>query len=245
MPPRRTVRSPAACVPPSAIGLTDFLYFLNGPSEEAIHDGGLPYSGGAEQHHGLPRSEVFFQFVESLACFRAYRAYGDAHGDAFHLFDFFLARFADIGFIQNNHGLRAGFPALREISFDAPRIEVAVEAGNNQRYIHIRGDDLLRELLPCHLANKTAAARKYFVYLSTGSLAAEFHGHPVADRGPFCALFRSKTQLSRSFGRTLAEVADHAPKSTALRNHTRRDGVRALRFFPNGLKMIIPTPTKN
>src|SRR5213078_1668102 len=77
---------------------------------------------------------------------------GTAVCDALHLGRPRARFFASVRFVQNDHGLRSGFPALCEVPFHATRIEIVVQCRHQQRRVHIRRNHLLFYSLPRGLA---------------------------------------------------------------------------------------------
>ena len=110
---------------------------------------------------------------------------------------------ARIGFVQNNRRPRARFPALRQISFDAPHVEIAVQRRHDQRNINIRHDHLLRDLFPGNFAHKSAASRQNV--LNQRVLFARREAPPRPSR-------RRPANLRRP--RILCEICRKAPPST-------------------------------
>src|SRR6185437_7335062 len=53
---------------------------------------------------------------------------------------------AKIGLIQNQHGPRTAFVREREISLQAARVVVEVEAANDEKDVNVRGQDLFAKL---------------------------------------------------------------------------------------------------
>ena len=120
-------------------------------AHQAIQDGRLPHPRGTEQHKRLPWRKVGFQFAESLPGFRADKANGHAHRNVLRLLLLFTQIFAGVRLVQDNYGLRAGLPTLRQVPLDAPWIEIAIERRHQHRRVYVGCDHLFHKLLARHL----------------------------------------------------------------------------------------------
>jgi hypothetical protein len=134
---------------------------------------------------------------------------------------------ARICFVQNNCRARAGFPALRHISFDAPNVEIAVQRGDHQNHINIRNDYLLGDLFPGNFTNESAAPRENVLNYQIRLPGASFRGNPIADSRPIPASLGVFPQFPGRLPPTFFKISGQPPQTSMLRHNTRRH--RAIR----------------
>ena len=86
---------------------------------------------------------------------------------------------AKIGFGQNDDWGGAALPGSGQVAFDPPRVEIRVQRRHQERYIHIRGNDLRRGATSDRFALEGATARKEMLNGGGRLVGTHCGGHPV------------------------------------------------------------------
>jgi hypothetical protein len=88
----------------------------------------------------------------------------------------------EIGLVEQHHRRHAALPRHREVTLDASKVEVAVEADHHERGVDVGDDDLLCHRAPSSTAGEGAAPRKHGDDPAVGvGGGLGLHRDPVAD----------------------------------------------------------------
>jgi hypothetical protein len=153
-------------------------------AEQGVGQRRLAGAARSDQHHGCARRQPAIQLGDLAAVLgidRIHRAMGT--GKLLDLRTLGLEVRAAVGLGQHQHRRRPGLADDRQIALEAARIEVAVEAADDQHGIDVGGDDLLAPGLAGGDAAQLAVARQQGLDLPL-VIDRRAHPHPVADRRP-------------------------------------------------------------
>ena len=111
-------------------------------AQQGVDQRRLPHARGADQGHGGPRRQVGGEGVEIGAAEGA----DDVHGHAGQIAADGLGGPVGIRvlirLVQRHHRLRPGGPEGGDVALDAPRVEVAIQATDQDHGVHVGGDGL-------------------------------------------------------------------------------------------------------
>ena len=143
--------------------------------------------------------------LESLAGARADQMYGRAGRDGLDLRDEpRLILRHEIGLVQQDDRPRAAVPRGDQVALDAPRVEIMIQAADQEHDIDVRGDDLLLGDIARRLARELAAAGERGLDDRVAVSLGLHDGHPVADRRKRLARLGAMTQASAHPGEAFA-----------------------------------------
>ena len=102
--------------------------------------------------------------------------------------------------LRTHHRPRAGLPRRDDEALDAPRVEVAVEPGDEEQHVDVRGHDLLARRAARVEPRERAGAREHGVD-DRRPVGGRLDRDPVADRGQVGRALRLVAQAPAHHGR--------------------------------------------
>ena len=128
----------------------------------------------------------------------------------------------EVGLVEDDHGPRAALPRHREVPLEAPDAEVAIEAGDEKRDVHVCREDLLGRLLARDLAREQAGARQDVLDGRALLARGPSHADPVAHRRQVTARLRLVPHPPRHVGQRFVVFEVHAERRAVGHRHARR-----------------------
>jgi len=174
-----TVRGGVAA---ATIGVTDLLRAETLFADESVDDGGLANTRRSEEGDGSTRPQVSSKVIEAL---RIASAAGDNWCVARDGLSFAEARFevaGEVGLVEDDYWRRPTFGGQGEVAFETAKVEIAIEAADQEDEIDVGGEGLFFLATSGSAPREAGAAREDG--LDDGVIVTSFAGgDPVADNG--------------------------------------------------------------
>jgi hypothetical protein len=186
-------------VPAFADRLAHFPGLLAVKPEQAVDDGRLADAGRADKGNGLAGTDVGPDRVEPGTGLRADLKDFDHQFDRPELHHCGRRVGADVGFVQDDDRGGAAAEHGRDVAFDAARVEIPVEPGDEEDSVDVRREDLFCGPSARDLTRYSRATGQQRVDGST-VFAVRPDCHPVADCREFAALLGLVPETARQLG---------------------------------------------
>src|SRR4051794_33734586 len=178
-------------------------------ADQRVRDRRLADTGRSEEGRGPAPRHALAERNHGLGLLRGHGEDWNARRDSPGVADERRHVLDEVSLVQHDDGRRTAVPRGEQVALDAPRVEIAIEAGDEEHDVDVRGDDLLLGRVTRGAPGKPAGPRKN---RADPRVAVRDHGverDPVADGGKVGARRGFVAQPAGDARERLAPVREH------------------------------------